>query len=94
MNALLSKPLIVSLFVIISTVVVDENASELLSLAALKEPLFSRKLVQLIKILSVFRLVLERGYRDLECFCTEYSEKHVCSKEMNELSLAILNELY
>ncbi|CAE6112025.1 unnamed protein product [Arabidopsis arenosa] len=34
----------------------DENASELLSSAALKEPLFSRKLVQLIKILSVFRL--------------------------------------
>jgi endoribonuclease Dicer len=39
-----------------SGVAKDENASDLLSLAALKEPLFSRKLVQLIKILSVFRL--------------------------------------
>ncbi|XP_010495321.1 PREDICTED: dicer-like protein 4 [Camelina sativa] len=42
--------------VLSSGVAKDENASELLSLAALKEPLFSRKLVQLIEILSVFRL--------------------------------------
>ncbi|KAL1189126.1 Dicer-like protein 4 [Cardamine amara subsp. amara] len=42
--------------VLSSGVAEDENASELLSLAALQEPLFSRKLVQLIKILSVFRL--------------------------------------
>lgn len=86
----LSKPLIVSLFVPIFTVVVDENASELLSLAALKEPLFSRKLVQLIKILSAFRLVIERGDRVLECFYTEYFIEHVWSKEMSELFLAFL----
>ncbi|XP_023636190.1 dicer-like protein 4 isoform X3 [Capsella rubella] len=42
--------------VLSSGVAEDENASEVLSLAALKEPLFSRKLVQLIEILSVFRL--------------------------------------
>ncbi|ESQ42054.1 hypothetical protein EUTSA_v100124260mg, partial [Eutrema salsugineum] len=39
-----------------SDVAKDENASELLGLAALKEPLFSRKLLQLIKILSAFRI--------------------------------------
>lgn len=65
--------------------IVDENASELISLPALKEPFFSRKLLQLIKILSAFRLVLGRGDRVLEYFCAAYS------KEMNELSLALLS---
>lgn len=71
--------------------IVDGNASELISLPALKEPFFSRKLLQLIKILSAFRLVPGRGDRVLECFCADYSIKHVRSKEMNELSLVLLS---
>ncbi|KAL0887460.1 hypothetical protein Bca101_011443 [Brassica carinata] len=39
-----------------SKVAKDGNASELISLPALKEPFFSRKLLQLIKILSAFRI--------------------------------------
>ncbi|XP_013667310.2 dicer-like protein 4 isoform X1 [Brassica napus] len=42
--------------VLSSKVAKDENASELISLPALKEPFFSRKLLQLIKILSAFRI--------------------------------------
>ncbi|KAJ4883537.1 Dicer-like protein 4 [Raphanus sativus] len=39
-----------------SKVAKDEKASELISLPALKEPFFSRKILQLIKILSAFRI--------------------------------------
>lgn len=72
-------------------VIVDEKASELISLPALKEPFFSRKILQLIKILSAFRLVLGRGDRVLECLFADCSIKHVRIKEMNELSLALLS---